>query len=145
MRTFYLLLALFAAATPAMADECDARAADLVRATGATVDRKSTMKIFLKLGGFREFAVECTPALGVDVGVTTGLPPDAFFDFVAQAAHIVTGLPAAAVKVGAILCHKSALRSGDDMSDLDFQGAQFACQSFTRNGGATSITVFKMK
>ena len=114
-----------------MADECDARAAELVRATGATFDRKSSVKIFLKLGGFEEFAVECTPALRVDVGVTTGLPPDAFFGFVAEPAHIVTGLPAAAVKAGAILCHKRALRSADDMSDLDFQGTQFACQSFT--------------
>jgi hypothetical protein len=62
--------------TSALADEYDARAADLVRETGATFDRRSSLKIFLKLGGFREFAVECAPALGVDVGVNTGLPPD---------------------------------------------------------------------
>ena len=63
LRSFYFILALFALVTSALADECDARAADLVRETGAAFDRRSFLKIFLKLGGFREFAVECAPAL----------------------------------------------------------------------------------
>jgi len=50
LRSFYFILALFALVTSALADECDARAADLVRETGATFDRRSFLKIFLKLG-----------------------------------------------------------------------------------------------
>jgi hypothetical protein len=143
-RSSFAVLALLLSSTPTIADECDARAADLVRETGATFLRRSSAKIFLKPEGFKDLAVNCWPSLGVDVSVNVGLPPDAFFDFVGRSGRIVTGLPTVAVKDGAILCHKSALRSGDKMSDLDYQGAQFSCEASTQSD-VTSITVFKMR
>lgn len=148
MRSIFAVVPLVMALTPlapAMADECDARAADLVRESGATFVRRSTVKIFLQLEGFKNLAVECWPSPGVEADVNVGLPPDSFFDFLANATHIVAGLPEAAVKAGAILCHKNALRSNDGMADLDYKGAQFSCESSTRDGGVTSIAVFKMK
>jgi hypothetical protein len=148
MRSIFAVVVLVVALTPlapAMADECDARAADLVRESGATFVRRSTVKIFLQLEGFKNLAVECWPSPGVEADVNEGLPPDSFFDFVARAAHLVVGLSAEAMKAGAVLCHKGALRSADNLAELEYRGAQFSCESFTRNGGSTSIAVFKMK
>ena len=36
-------------------------------------------------------------------------------------------------------------RAERERSGGDLKGAQFACEASTRNGGATSITVFKMR
>jgi hypothetical protein len=87
-RSIFAVVVLVTALTSpplAIADECDARAADLVRESGATFVRRSTVKIFLQLEGFKNLAVECWPSPGVEADVSAGLPPDSFFDFLAHA------------------------------------------------------------
>jgi hypothetical protein len=74
------LLAGLIAASAAIADECDARTADLVRESGAVLARRSGYKVFLNLRDFTEFNVICKP-LGIEIGIRLGAPPDAFFEF----------------------------------------------------------------
>jgi len=100
------------------------------------------MKIFLKLQDISELAVECWPTLGVEVGLGLGLPPDAFFEFVGQAAYAVIRLPVGPIKQGAIRCHQKALRTGDELTEIDHGGAHFECTAtLLPTPGKTSISV----
>ncbi|MFZ0924437.1 MAG: hypothetical protein WA020_15325, partial [Candidatus Acidiferrales bacterium] len=81
-----------------------------------------------------------------DVTVALGFPPDAFFTFVGAAGHIVIGLPAAALKVGAIECQRAAVRAGHGAeTEIDRAGANFACDSYVARDGTGSTTISVLK
>jgi hypothetical protein len=138
-----VLLAGLLAASAAIADECDARAADLVRETGAMLAHRSGYKVFFKLRDFTEFNVICKP-LGIEIGIRRGAPPDAFFEFASQAVDLVARLPAATMKYGAIKCQRAALRSGADLTVLYSGKAHLECKASKRPPpGETWIAIMR--
>ena len=141
----------------AHADECDAKAAELVAREGATVvgERTEAGGVTMKHPLATEVAVEC-PIRAGGGGIPLDLylnwdgafPPRTFYEFAGRAGHIVTGAPANAIKEGAMKCQQAALRRGPgppffESAEMTFKGISFECQAFTRDGGGTAITIYR--
>lgn len=140
------VLLLLLASTVARADECAVHAADIIRESGATLMAQNEYNISLKLAGFREVSIDCWPQAALNVTVALGFPPDAFFTFVGEAGHLVTGLPAASLKAGAIKCQRASLAAGHDaQKEINFDGANFVCDSGAAADGTGSTTISVMK
>lgn len=143
MKTLAVLIVLLAA-SPAVAEECDALASDIVRQEGATLNRRTSVKVILNLAPLSELSVDCGQT-GFSAGWDGAFPPAAYFDLVARGSRIVTAAPLHVLRDGAVHCHKAALRDKGELATIEKGGITFDCQSFTREGGGTLIQVFRSK
>jgi hypothetical protein len=144
-------LMLIASAASAQADQCDADAAKVASEIGAAITTRTEANlIFLshpRFGKLGSMHVGCPhyeaerPDLGSEWDAAA--PPKWFFEMVAQAAYVLTGAPVDELKRGAISCWQSALRSSDEYSDIKSKGINYQCQAFVRDGGGTSIDIFR--
>jgi hypothetical protein len=136
-----------AAPQPAQANECAARAAELVRQSGAKLVRQSDYYVFLDLDGFSELNIGCsTPSL--DIAIDTPMPPDAFFGFTAIASQIAAGVPARMAKAAAIECTRRALRHPGEQTAATYKNAEAECAVEIHNlrqvsRGRTQISIYK--
>jgi hypothetical protein len=129
LRVILAALALMSIAEGARADECDMRAADLVRQAGASIGYRGAVRIFLKRPPLQELSVTCYPQIDLIVGWAEKTPPDEFFKLAAATGAIVTGIGASAIEAAAIECHKASLRAGENRSDLRKNGLIVSCQA----------------
>lgn len=151
LRCSIAVLVLLAMATIARADQCDADAARVASEIGATItNRTEANLIFMsqpRFGKLGSMHVGCPgyPAQRPDLGSEwdAAAPPKWFFEMVARAAHILTEAPDGELREGAIACWQAALRSSDELSDTKRNGISYQCQAFVRDGGGTSIDIFK--
>jgi hypothetical protein len=132
----------------ALADECDAAAANLAMQIGASVIRRSEANmIFLKHPKIADIHVGCPmiPTQHPDLWMAwdDAAPPAWFFDLAAHAAGILSGASEPTIRRGAIACWQAALRSKDEMSDITSHGVTYQCQAFVRDGGGTALDIFK--
>lgn len=125
---------------PAIADECDAQAAAVVRETGATFNRRSSVKIFLSRPPLKELSVDCAPQIGLQIAWPGEMPPAMFFELAGKAAQIVTGVSAATIAKGAIKCHGAALRNSDGDGEVQAAGVDISCDT---DGSETIISVHR--
>jgi len=47
------------------------------------------------------------------------------------------------IREGAQRCQQAALRSKTELADLVYGGIKFECQAFARDGGGTTITIYR--
>jgi hypothetical protein len=132
----------------ALADECDAAAANLAMQIGASVVRRSEANIiFLKHPKVTDMHLGCplTPTQHPDLEMSWdgAAPPAWFFDLAAHAVSILSGASEPTVRRGAIACWQTALRSKDELSDITDHGVTYQCQAFVRDGGGTLLDIFK--
>jgi hypothetical protein len=132
------------------ADDCDLLAAKITASYGgATVDRRTEANIILfrhpAIGGF---SLVCAKYSGenpaVSLSADTAYPSAAFWDAAGQLGTLVTGAPTKNIVAGDQRCQRSALKSSDELAELQATGLKFECQAFTRDGGGTAITVYKV-
>jgi hypothetical protein len=147
MKWLVLYMTLLCPLGAALAEECDALAAEIVDREGLAVDRRTTMRvIFTKHPLVSEMSVGCTfrpPDLFMSWD--GAYPPTSFYDLLGRVGHIVTGGQAAQVRDGAARCQRAALKSKSELSDLTIAGISFECQAFARGGGGTSITLYRKR
>lgn len=133
---------------PTTADECDALAAEVIARTGAAFDRRSDLAhmVHLKHPNASALSVQCASgAYGAGVGSSWdgAYPPRSFYDLIARAGAAVTKAPAEDIRQGAMKCQQAALKSDDELAEMTFKGIRFECQAFSRDGGGTTITLYK--
>jgi hypothetical protein len=129
LRVILAVIALMSIAEDVFADECDVRAAELVRQVGASIHYRGAVKIFLNRPPLQELYVSCYPQIGLIVGWAEKTPPDEFFKLAAVTGAIVTGIATSAIEAAAIECHKAALRVGENRTDLQKNGLIVSCQA----------------
>jgi hypothetical protein len=109
--------------TPAHANDCEAKAAEIVSKLGATVKSRSTSKIFLQHAAVPgELSIGCdsyNPADGPDVFLswdTTDHPTDVFWSITGSMGAILIGASSRVIEDGARACYKRA-KDGAEMAD----------------------------
>lgn len=135
MRRAAAVALLLLATAPACAAECNDRAAALVLAAGAKIERQSTVKIFLSIEGLSEVAVDCWPRIGFEAGIRDNAPPESFYRLFGALGFAVIGKPAAAIATGAQRCLAAARHDSEQQADVDFAAMQFECTSSRRREG----------
>lgn len=137
----------------ARADECDAVAAEIsATIKGVEVGERVTSPsgtvdtIALKNPAADDIKLSCATRSihkSNEIAVTwhTAYPPPAYFDFLAEAASIITSKPSTMMRRGALACQKQALTTDVENTDIGFAGVHIKCSIFTRNGGGTTISI----
>lgn len=73
-----------------------------------------------------------------------GASPSApFWELVARAGATITGAKPATVRRGAVDCHQRALKDSTELASTLTDGIRYECQAYTRDGGGTSITLYR--
>ncbi len=137
----------------AYADECDAITGQMIASvTGVRLEKRQPVEgatdiVYLNHVDASLIAIYC-PQAGVpwpvlNVDWAKSLPPPAYFNLVGRLGSVMTGLSAKAITKGARKCQKLALASNDELGDLEVGGITYECQAFTRDGGATAMTIAK--
>jgi hypothetical protein len=134
--------------TTAHADDCDAIAAALAASeAGAVVTGRENNYITINDRFAAEVSIACPTPEGFPIDLTVNwkgaFPPATFYAFAGRAGHIVVGAPEKEVSEGARRCAQAALRSKDETASLTFGLAYFECTAFSRDGGATDISIYR--
>lgn len=145
-----LLLAavLSLAAGAARADDCDASAAEIVARLGGAVERRTTVAILMKHPLASSISIGCpigSSPKTLSVYADSAYPTAQYYDLVARAGALLTGITPAGVREGAIHCQGAALRSKDEIANLNLGKVRFECQAFSRDGGGTGITLYQKR
>jgi hypothetical protein len=147
-RAALLLLALWAApTTSALADECDVMVAKLVSEQGVRFERRTASGyIHLKHPLVESAVIDCSRPVGgpsLSMSFDGAFPSAAFFDLLSQAGAVVMSKPVTIVRQSSQRCHRTALKDSDELAQIRAGGLQIECQSFTRDGGGTIISIFQ--
>lgn len=140
-------------ATSSAADECDAIVGNLIaRVPGLSMGERTPVQgssdIFnLAHPDAQQMSVFCPeegipwPVLNVDR--TDGLPPPEYFKLIGKAGSAMTGVSADEIAKGALKCQEMALGAKNELADLEYEGISFECQAYTRDDGATIMSLAK--
>jgi hypothetical protein len=124
---------LCSASVNAHADDCDAAAGELAaRIPGVKIGRRTSVVMFFEHHTIRVGSVGCPMGKGKPNLVFSAegkFPGSDFFDFVAEASHIVAGVPNDKVREGAVRCHRAALMAADDNVEINFANLLFVCSA----------------
>ena len=144
------VMATLACAAPACADECDARAAMVARATGATIDHRSLNgdNVYLRHPITHDLSVECNSQSLyvvnlVSLSVRTSHPPAAFFELAGAAAKAALNLRSSTVEEAAIQCRDAALEAPDEHSEIALKQVLVECRASNRDGGETRVDILR--
>jgi hypothetical protein len=131
----------------ARAEECDALIPIIVSMSGATVQRKTELGHYhLRHPLSTSLVVSCLPwqsDISISAAYEGASPPDAYFELVSKIGAVLTGDSVALIRAGATRCHQLALRSTSELANVNTGNAAIECHSFTRDGGATLVSVFR--
>jgi hypothetical protein len=156
--TSVLSAALLLASDHARANDCEAKAAEIVTKLGATIQRRSTSTIFLQHGAVPNgFTVGCdsyNAADGPDVNMDWGTnhPTEIFWSITASVGAIITGASPQVIEDGARACYKEAqtelTRTGNRLgigtsSELTRGGIRYECTLLTDHEGSYHIDIFR--
>jgi hypothetical protein len=126
------------ATASARADECANRAHFVMAGSGAQFERRSDVKIFIKLGHI-DMAVDCVPHFGFEATVRTAEASETFYHRFGQLARQVVGDGAQVNTDGAKRCRDAALRDHDGRGD--YGSGRFECIVSKRPDGTTWVSV----
>jgi hypothetical protein len=143
-------LALLSVGSQARASDCEAKAAQIVKDLGATIERRSSMMIFLRHGAVPdELSVGCdsasSPADGPDINLSSDAkyPSDSFWSLAGSAGAIVTDVPSKAIEDGARACYNAARKTNDGIAELGRHGVRYECTLLTEREGSFLISIFR--
>ena len=128
------------------ADECLSIGATLIAKTGSlsVVRFTSAPGIIFNHPSADEIDLICmmkSPSL--TLSVETAKPDADFFNLVGGMGEIVTTIPAVTVEMLGRQCHVGALASDDELNHVTDDNIEIECQSFERDGGATTIEIYR--
>jgi hypothetical protein len=127
--------------------ECDALAAEIMSKTGAEYVRTSEMmhNVFMKHPSTSDLMLECGigEMMAASASWESAFPPSSFFETLADAGSVVAKAEQNAILGAVHKCHRDALKSDGEMGEVNIRGAHVECQAFTRDGGATTISVWR--
>ncbi len=140
---------LLALAGEARADECDARAAEMIARIGGKVERRTDSgNILMKHPLASSISIQCAnPNFPISLSsyAATAYPSAAFYDLTAEAGAIVTGLPADMIREGLIRCQGRALKSADESTDMNYRQVRLECQASVGSAGRSGFTVYRKR
>jgi hypothetical protein len=131
-------LLAFLASTQARANDCEAKAVQIVSKLGATIERQSSMMVYLHHDGVPdELSIGCDPASspadGPDVNLSsnTKYPSESFWSLAGSAAAIVADASSKSIEDGARACYAAALKASDGVAGLTRHGVRYECALLT--------------
>jgi hypothetical protein len=142
MRLSTLLVACcsiaFFASTQAHANDCEAKAVQIVSKLGATIERQSSMMVYLRHDGVPDgLSIGCDPASspadGPDISLSsnTKYPSDSFWSLAGSAGAIVAEASSKSIEDGARACYDAALKANDGIAGLSRRGVRYECTLLT--------------
>jgi len=134
--------------TIARADGCDAIAAALAASEpGLVVTGRQNNYITIDDRFASEVSMACPTSEGFPIDLTVNwsgaFPPASFYSFAGRAGHVVVEAQEREISEGSKRCAQTALRSKEETATLTFGRAYFECTAFSRDGGATSISIYR--
>jgi hypothetical protein len=144
------LLTVFASAQ-AHAKDCEAKAVQIVSKLGATIERQTSMTVYLHHDGVPDgLSVGCDPASspadGPDINLSwdTKDPSESFFSLAGSAGAIVAEAPSKSVEDGARACYDAARKASEGIAALSRRGVRYECTLLTEEGeGSFLISIFR--
>jgi hypothetical protein len=147
----FILTAVFLAllATQAQANDCEAKAAQVVSKLGATIERRSSMTISLRHDAVPEgLSISCdstsSPADGPDINLSwdTKAPSASFWSLAASAGAIITDAPTRAIEAGARACYDAARKTKDGIAEVSRHEIRYECALLPEGEGSFVISIF---
>jgi hypothetical protein len=143
------LVMLGLVATAARADECAALVGRIVQQENAQFERQSPSGniYFLKHPLSSEISVDCgADSVGPMIIIEfdhVPFPNEPMFLLTARLGSLLTGMAQTVLLKAVHSCHQEALKeSRAETAERDLpHGVQVECQTFTRDGGASSFTI----
>jgi hypothetical protein len=131
---FACCLLVFLASTQAHANDCEAKAVQIVSKLGATIERQSSMTVYLQHDGVPDgLSIGCDPASspadGPDINLSwnTKGPAESFWSLAGSAGAIVAEAPSKTIEDGARACYDAALKANDGIAALSRRGVRYEC------------------
>ena len=152
LNLFCIIVALTVTETTSRAaDDCDLLAVKIAASyRGASVERRTEANIILfrhpQIGGFQ---LLCPGFPGQNPAVTlsadTAYPSAYFWEAIGNLGALVTQKSKNSILAGAQQCDRTALTSKDELAEIESDGLKVECQAFTRDGGGTLVTLYKIQ
>jgi hypothetical protein len=148
----FILTAVFLAllATQAHANDCEAKAAQVVSTLGATIEGRSSLTISLQHGAVPDgFRIGCdsisSPADGPDLNLSwdTKYPSGSFWSLAASAGAIIADASTKAIEAGARACYDAALKTSEGIAELSRHEIRFECALLPEGEGSFVISIFR--
>jgi len=144
-------LLAFCASTQAQANDCEAKAIQIVSKLGATIERQSPMMVYLHLDRAPDgLSIGCDPASspadGPDINLSwdTKDPSEGFWSLAGSAGAIVTNAPPKAIEDGARACHDAARKASQGIAEVGRRGIRYECTLLTEEGESSFlISIFR--
>jgi hypothetical protein len=144
-----LSLALLAS-MPAHANDCEAKAAQVVSTLGATIEGRSSMAISLQHAAVPDgLTIGCdsmsSPADGPDlvIGWDTKAPSASFWSLAASAGAIITDTSSKAIEAGARACYDAVRKTKDGIAELSRHEIRYECTLLPEGEGSFVISIFR--
>jgi hypothetical protein len=143
-------LTLFAC-TQAQANDCEAKAVQILSKLGATIERQTSMMVYLHHDGVPEgLSIGCDPASspadGPDINLSwdTKDPSESFWSLAGSAGAIVAEAPSNAIQDGARACYDAARKASEGIAALSRRGVRYECTLLTEaQEGSFLISIFR--
>jgi hypothetical protein len=133
----------------AQANDCEAKAVQIVSKLGATIERQSSMMVYLHHDGVPDgLSVGCDPASspadGPDINLSsnTKYPSEEFWSLAGSAGAIVAEAPSKAIEDGARACYDAARKASESIAGLTRRGVRYECTLLTEEGSFL-ISIFR--
>jgi hypothetical protein len=141
----------FLACTQAHANDCEAKAAQIVNKLGATIERQTSMTVYLQHDGVPDgISIGCDPASspadGPDVNLSwaTKDPLESFWLLAGSAGAIVADAPSKTIENGARACYDAARKASEGIAALSHRGVRYECTLLTEEQeGSFLISIFR--
>jgi hypothetical protein len=128
----------FFVSTQAHANDCEAKAVQIVSKLGATIERQSSMMVYLQHDGVPDgLSIGCDPASSpadgpdINLSANTKHPSDSFWSLAGSAGAIVADASSKLVEDGARACYDAALKASDGIAGLNRHGVRYECALLT--------------
>jgi hypothetical protein len=122
----------------AQANDCEAKAVQIVSKLGATIEQKTSMTVYLHHDGVPDgLSIGCDPASspadGPDINLSwdTKDPSEGFWSLAGSAGAIVAEAPSKSVEDGARACYDAARKASEGIAALNRRGVRYECTLLT--------------
>jgi hypothetical protein len=137
------------ASTQARANDCETKAVQIVSKLGATIERQSSMTVYLHHDGVPDgLSIGCDPASspadGPDINLSwdTKDPSESFWSLAGSAGAIVAEAPSKSVEDGARACYDAARKASVGIAAISRRGVRYECTLLTEEGSFL-ISIFR--